>query len=79
MVSWLPQYHDMGLIGGCLSSAVIGWRSDLMSPHSFLAKPGSWMGAISRLAPTHEVISVAPNFGYALVLRRVAPALLAEV
>jgi len=76
MVSWLPQYHDMGLIGGCLSSAVLGWRSDLMSPHTFLAKPGAWLQAISRLSQTHRAISVAPNFGYALTLRRVPATLL---
>lgn len=79
MVSWLPQYHDMGLIGGCLSSAVAGWRSDLMSPHAFLAKPAAWLQAISRLSPTHAAISVAPNFGYALALRRVPPAALTKL
>lgn len=79
MVSWLPQYHDMGLVGGCLSSAVLGWRSDLMSPHAFLAKPVAWLQAISRLSPTHEAISVAPNFGYALALRRVPSAALSSL
>ena len=71
LVSWLPQYHDMGLIGGCLSPAALGWRADLMEPSAFLTRPAAWLEAISRLHGTHDVISPAPNFGYALCARRV--------
>ena len=72
LVSWLPQYHDMGLIGGCLAPAVLGWRADLMAPASFLRRPAAWLEAISRLHGVCDVISPAPNFGYALCVKRVA-------
>jgi acyl-CoA synthetase (AMP-forming)/AMP-acid ligase II len=71
MVSWLPQYHDMGIVGGCLFAPIIGFRADLMSPVTFLQHPYAWLKAISRLRATHQVFSAAPNFGYILCLRRV--------
>ena len=40
-----PQYHDMGLINGCLLAAMSGWRAELMSPHTFLKKPITWLQA----------------------------------
>jgi len=49
MVSWLPQYHDMGLIGGCLAPALNGQRADLMSPISFLRRPQCWMEVCASL------------------------------
>ncbi|EOD06406.1 hypothetical protein EMIHUDRAFT_41407, partial [Emiliania huxleyi CCMP1516] len=70
IVSWLPQYHDMGLIGGCLSAALSGWRAELLSPFAFLQRPLLWLLAISRLSDSHHVVSPAPNFGYALCVRR---------
>ena len=39
------QYHDMGLINGCLLAAMSGWRAELMSPHTFLKKPITWLQA----------------------------------
>src|SRR5207245_9949496 len=67
-VSWLPLYHDMGLIG-CLLLAVdrLGPLT-LIPPEVFLARPAVWLRAISRKRAT---ISVAPNFAYGLCLRRV--------
>jgi fatty-acyl-CoA synthase len=67
-VSWLPLYHDMGLIG-MLIAAVYGRVSlVIMSPVLFLKRPSVWLDAISRYRAT---ISFAPNFAYDLCLRRV--------
>jgi fatty-acyl-CoA synthase len=67
-VSWLPLYHDMGLIG-MLIAAVYGRVSlVMMSPVQFLKRPSVWLDAISRYGGT---ISFAPNFAYDLCLRRV--------
>jgi fatty-acyl-CoA synthase len=69
-VSWLPLYHDMGLIG-MLFSAVYS-RNDvvIMSPVLFLKRPTAWLDAISTYRAT---VSFAPNFAYELCLRRVKP------
>jgi acyl carrier protein len=67
-VSWLPLYHDMGLIGawlGCLFFAVPLY---VMSPLSFLVRPENWLWAIHRFRAT---LSVAPNFAYELCLNRI--------
>ena len=68
-VCWLPLHHDMGLIG-CLLSAVCYGRSRIVfiRPEHFLLKPGLWLRAISRY---RAVVSPAPNFAYALCLKRV--------
>eukprot|EP00966_Prymnesium_polylepis_P091971 2129008-Prymnesium_polylepis.1 len=63
----------MGLIGGCLAPAVLGWRAELMAPASFLRRPAAWLEAISRLHATHDVISPAPNLGFALCVKRIGP------
>ena len=68
VVSWLPLYHDMGLIGAWMGSLYFGVPLVLMSPLSFLARPGRWLAAISRFRGT---ITAAPNFGYALCARKV--------
>jgi acyl carrier protein len=68
-VSWLPLYHDMGLIGGCFATMFLGFPVVLMSPLAFLARPASWMRAIHRHRGT---ISGGPNFSYELCLRRIA-------
>jgi acyl-CoA synthetase (AMP-forming)/AMP-acid ligase II len=67
-VSWLPPYHDMGLIGGLIQPIFIGRPAILMSPMDFLAKPSRWLRAISKYKAT---ISAAPNFAYELCVRRV--------
>lgn len=70
-VSWLPLYHDMGLIGAWLGSLYYGALLVVMSPLSFLARPQRWLQAIHRY---HGTLSAAPNFGYELCLRRLQDA-----
>ena len=67
-VSWLPLYHDMGLIGAWLGSLYFGVPLILMSPTSFLARPVRWLRAIHDHRGT---VSAAPNFGYELCLQRI--------
>jgi len=70
-VSWLPLYHDMGLIG-CVFGALDRDASlTLLGPEQFVARPALWLRAISRWKGT---ISPAPNFAYALCLTRVSDA-----
>ena len=68
VVSWLPLYHDMGLIGVLLFAAY--WKLPLviMSPSAFLLNPRRWLKAIGDYRGT---LSPAPNFGYARCLKRV--------
>jgi 1-acyl-sn-glycerol-3-phosphate acyltransferase len=66
-VSWLPLYHDMGLIGawlGCLHYAAPFY---VMSPLSFLVRPQAWLWAIHRF---HATFSASPNFGFELCLNK---------
>lgn len=67
-VSWLPLYHDMGLIGHVLQPLYLGITSVLMSPAAFVAKPVRWLQAISDYRATS---SGGPNFAYDLCVRRV--------
>ena len=69
-VSWLPPYHDMGLIGGVLQPIYQGRPMVLMSPMDFLAKPLRWLQAITRYSAT---ASPAPNFAFELCVRRITP------
>jgi len=62
-VSWLPLYHDMGLIGACMGSLSAGFRLVLMSPLAFLSRPERWLWAIHQHRAT---VSAAPNFAYEL-------------
>jgi 1-acyl-sn-glycerol-3-phosphate acyltransferase len=68
-VSWLPLYHDMGLIGAWLTSLYVGMPLVVMSPVAFLARPARWLRAIHEHGGT---ISGAPNFGYELAVKRIA-------
>jgi 1-acyl-sn-glycerol-3-phosphate acyltransferase len=68
-VSWLPLYHDMGLIGAWLAGMYCGFPLAVMSPQAFLARPARWLRAISE---QHGTLSAAPNFGYELCLRQVS-------
>jgi acyl-CoA synthetase (AMP-forming)/AMP-acid ligase II/acyl carrier protein len=67
--SWLPFYHDMGLIGNILHTVFTGGRGVLMSPFYFLQKPRRWLQAISDYRVTH---SGGPNFAFDLCVDRVA-------
>lgn len=69
-VSWLPFYHDMGLIGGMLHPFYRGGRSYLMSPLSFLQQPYLWLKAMSEL---RGQALIAPNFALDIAVRRVTP------
>ncbi|MGB0641257.1 MAG: AMP-binding protein, partial [Myxococcota bacterium] len=68
IVSWLPLYHDMGLIG-CVFPAVLGSASIvLIPPEAFLARPAIWLRALS----TYKAVgSTAPNFAYDLCVERI--------
>ena len=66
-VSWLPLYHDMGLIGTWMGSLYNACPLVLMSPLAFLARPERWLWAIH----THRgTVTAAPNFAFELLLRR---------
>jgi fatty-acyl-CoA synthase len=67
-VSWLPLYHDMGLIGMLLTPVFVQADSVVMSPVLFLKRPSAWLSAISTYRAT---VSFAPSFAYELCLRRV--------
>jgi 1-acyl-sn-glycerol-3-phosphate acyltransferase len=66
-VSWLPLYHDMGLIGAWFGSMYFAMLLVVMSPLSFLSRPKSWLWAIHQYQGT---LSASPNFGYELCLKR---------
>ena len=67
-VSWLPLYHDMGLIGMALVPIYFGMKAVFMSPQMFIKRPVEWLKGIQSHGGT---VSFAPNFGYDLVVRRV--------
>ncbi len=68
-VSWLPLYHDMGLIGAWFGSMYHAVRLVVMPPLAFLARPERWLWAIHRYGGT---VSAAPNFAYELCLKRIS-------
>jgi fatty-acyl-CoA synthase len=67
-VSWLPLYHDMGLVGMSLGGLYSGRPVTLMPPELFVKRPVEWLRAITRYRAT---VSYAPNFAYDLCVRRV--------
>jgi acyl-CoA synthetase (AMP-forming)/AMP-acid ligase II len=67
-VSWLPLYHDMGLVGAVLTALAEPAPLTLMKPEDFVARPARWLQAISRYRAT---TSAAPHFAYELVLEKV--------
>ena len=71
--SWLPLYHDMGLIGTWLFCIYHGIPLALLSPLSFLARPEQWLWAIHHRRAT---LSAAPNFAYELCVRKISDAAL---
>jgi acyl-CoA synthetase (AMP-forming)/AMP-acid ligase II len=74
--SWLPVYHDMGLMGGIIQPIYLGLTMTLMSPLLFLQKPLRWLRAISRY---RSVISGAPNFAYDLCVQKIKPEQLSDL
>lgn len=68
-VSWLPLYHDMGLIGAWLTLLHYGISLVVMSPLSFLTRPERWLQAFHKHRAT---ITAAPNFAYELCVRKIA-------
>jgi fatty acid CoA ligase FadD28 len=67
VVSWLPFYHDMGLILGICAPILGGWHSVVMSPLAFLARPARW---IQQLAHRPRALTAAPNFALDLTAAR---------
>ncbi|WP_437622069.1 AMP-binding protein [Sorangium sp. So ce1151] len=72
VVSWLPLFHDMGLIGGLLQPLFSGQSAVLMGPQHFIERPMRWLQAISRFGGT---VSGAPDFAYRLCVERARAAL----
>lgn len=70
-VSWLPLYHDMGLIGAWFGTLYFGLPLVVMSPLAFLSRPERWLWAIHRHRAT---LSAGPNFAYELCVKRIADA-----
>ncbi|MEZ4427153.1 MAG: AMP-binding protein [Nannocystaceae bacterium] len=71
LCSWLPPYHDLGLIGGILTPLYGGFEAVLLSPLAFLRSPLVWLQAIE----THRVtISGGPNFAFDAAVRKTTPA-----
>jgi acyl-CoA synthetase (AMP-forming)/AMP-acid ligase II/acyl carrier protein len=69
-VTWLPPYHDMGLIGVLIEAVYAGVPNTVMAPAAFLQRPIRWLEAIVKTGAT---VSGAPNFAYDLCVRRITP------
>jgi acyl-CoA synthetase (AMP-forming)/AMP-acid ligase II len=70
IVTWLPTFHDMGLIYGVIQPLYKGFLCYMISPASFMERPLRWLQAISDKKATH---SAAPNFAYDLCVRKIPP------
>ncbi|NKB25872.1 MAG: AMP-binding protein [Kiritimatiellae bacterium] len=68
VVSWMPFFHDMGLVFGVLQPLYVGVLGTLMAPVTFLQQPFRWLYALSRLKAT---LSIAPNFAYDLCVQKI--------
>ncbi len=75
-VSWLPLYHDMGLVAFVLCPLVTGFPVHLMPPLKFILRPVSWLELVSSVRGT---LAASPNFGFALCTRKVSDADLATL
>lgn len=69
LVTWLPLFHDMGLVAYVLMPLALGHPAHFMSPLAFLSKPTSWLALMSRVRGS---MATAPNFAYGLCARRAA-------
>ena len=67
-MSWLPLYHDMGLIGAWLGCCYFGARLYVMSPISFLVRPATWLWTMHKYRAT---FSGGPNFAFELCASRI--------
>ena len=67
IVSWLPFYHDMGLVLGVCAPILSGYPAELTSPVAFLERPARWMRALAENSPA---FSAAPNFAFDLAARK---------
>ena len=70
-VSWLPLYHDMGLIGCVFAALALATDLTLIPPEHFVTRPAIWLRTLSRYGGT---VSPAPNFAYGLCLRKISDA-----
>ena len=77
VVSWLPLYHDMGLIGSWLFSVYHGLPITILSPLDFLSRPERWLWAVSDA--DRDVLCPAPNFSYELCTRKIPDEALTDV
>ena len=68
-VTWLPHFHDMGLIGGLLQPVYAGGEMILMPPSTFLQRPIRWLAAVTKYKAT---TMVAPNFAYDLCVEKIS-------
>lgn len=66
-VSWLPMFHDMGLLSGCIVPIFAGCLATIMSPTAFLRRPHRWLAALS----SGDTLTAAPNFALDLCVRRI--------
>ncbi|MEU0399860.1 fatty acyl-AMP ligase [Streptomyces sp. NPDC006197] len=69
VVSWLPHFHDMGMLFGIVMPLWAGMPAYLMAPEAFIRRPARWLEAIARFGGTH---SAAPSFAYELCARAAA-------
>ena len=69
-VSWIPFFHDLGLIGAITGAVYVGCRSFHFSPAAFLQNPRLWLEAITRFKGT---LTTAPNFAFDLCVRAIGP------
>jgi acyl-CoA synthetase (AMP-forming)/AMP-acid ligase II len=67
-VTWVPLYHDMGLVTGVMRPLYSGYPTVILQPGDFVRSPGTWLEAIDRCGGT---LSSAPDFGYELCVRKV--------
>jgi amino acid adenylation domain-containing protein len=75
-VTWLPPFHDMGLIDGIIQPLYHGFHTIIMPPFAFLRRPWRWLKAISQYRATH---SGGPNFAYQLCISRTPDRILDEL
>ncbi|MGW7367210.1 fatty acyl-AMP ligase [Streptomyces sp. NPDC054841] len=75
VVSWLPLFHDMGMLFGIMLPLCSGLPAYLMAPDAFIRRPGRWLEALSRFRGTH---AAAPNFAYELCVQALAEGKVAD-